>query len=152
MGLKRLYVAMAAKEDDFGRITARGQHRIMSVTHEIHHDIGIEDIFIISSTAPVALDSTSQMMHTLREYTNRVDYAREPFLWCDRDNPGLIRMIREYEDEAPNLLVMTHPLIGRVLPSYIWENELGQKGCIRKLDYFDAICFDMQNKSYRFLP
>ncbi len=161
--MKHLFLARHGEYDEDYRLNPAGEAQIKDLAVAIQ-EVRIGSLYIISSTAPRALDSAELL-------SSELDLGRiEPldFLWTgdgpkfnmekhsyNKWGPRLMQIINEREEVADpdGLIIMTHYEVTEFLPRYFSKNVFGQETSIRDpVEKGNAYHFDLEKKTIEEIP
>ncbi len=144
---------------DDEKINLRGIEQIRLLSEEMKKVLGGNSTYLISSTAPRAMDSARFLL----QYLGRdQEFESEPFLWTDSFNPskhytgkpeGVMEIIQRSEGRAENLILVSHYELLQFFPFHFASEILG-----RSLEDYDgvergqAIHFNLEDKTYQKIP
>ena len=139
------------------RLNDKGEEQIRNLGNKINEILDGESAYIMTSTAPRALDSA----RLLKEYVNLNGYEELPYLWSGNDAPegkyddkpeNITEMIIERSNKAKGLILVSHLEIVEQLPNYLIEYEFMFDGYVPEMRKGKAIHFDLDKRKYEIIP
>jgi phosphohistidine phosphatase SixA len=117
-----------------GHLNQLGQRQIRALGKEMKQILNGSSVYIISSTAPRALDS-SEILASELDGAERIEAV--PELWfaadtnhyervCDFDPRQIYEIVQERRDHADALILMAHEEFRNEFASYFAEKEFGK--------------------------
>jgi hypothetical protein len=156
--MKHIFIA---RHGDYGidhRINDIGRAQMEILGRTIKEILRGGSAYLISSTAPRALDSSGVLKAELA--LSDLDYI--PYLWSGEDGPydnyckdnnneKLMQFVNERK-KADGLIMMTHIDITDRFPDYFLMKEFGQDKRIEGITKGRAVHFDIEKRIYRIIP
>jgi phosphohistidine phosphatase SixA len=162
--MKHLFVARHGKYDyieGIPRLNKEGIEQMKILGEKIKEIIGEGSIYLVSSTAPRALDSSK----VLKSELGLSGFEELPYIWSgsnagkeswERDysknrKNNLLNVVFERENYADGLVLVTHLEIVESLSSNFLK-KVGEKGYPPSPTKGRAIHFDRERKTYSLIP
>lgn len=159
--MKHLFVARHGNYGYDNRLDNVGREQMTDLSRSIKGVLGDNSAYIVSSTAPRALDSaevlTSQLglegFEELLYLWEGGDAPKDAYEWV-RDRDKLLEVVDERTEKADGLIVVTHFGVVRDLPHLFWNRRLEKKGegPNRSPEKGQAAHFDLEAQTYQILP
>ncbi len=158
--------------DYYGRINDQGRLQIERLGKAIKQILNEGSIYLFSSTAPRALDSSQILAVQLAlspnfeqvPYLEEADgelspgwipgYSRDSFGQWEhlRTLDRLMNLVNERRDKADGLIMITHAEVAEKFPDYFLKKEFGQNTKIGEIFKGRAVHLDLENRTYQILP
>jgi broad specificity phosphatase PhoE len=131
--MKHLFVARHGDYDGDYRISNYGRQQMETLGKAIKQVLNGSSAYLVSSTAPRALDS-SEILAV--ELGLPLEFERTPYIWSGNSAPEdshykrfdsndkLVEFVNERKDKADGLIMVTHLEITDWFPYYFLKKEL----------------------------
>ena len=133
-----------------GRLDDKGRATIFALIDQLKTIIGEQSVAIITSAAEWAKQSAALIAQT---FGLLLDYQHEGFqaLWVYNDHmesfPRAKELVKEHQDKADILIVVTHKEYAEELPCFYAWTEWNASFSVFKVSYGEAIVIDRKNKT-----
>ena len=162
VAIKHLFVVRHGIYGSDERLSSDGKKQMETLGKNIKEILGGGSAYIVSSTAPRALDSST----VLSEQLGLNGFERLEYLWSGSDAPSgsyeydvgvqardkLVKIIEEREKKADGLILVAHLEIAEDLPSHFYNKRFNQKVNIGELSKGQAVHIDLEQRTYHILP
>lgn len=157
--MKYLFIARHGSYGNDNRLNDHGHKQMEVLGGSIKEILNGASAYILSSTAPRAIDSAEVLAVQLelpKEFEKTEDLwtggdsSKERAYYCDCDK--LIQMINERREKADGLVMMTHLEVGEDFPSYFLKQEFEQNEYIRDISKGQAVHINLEDKTHQLLP
>ena len=143
-----------------GRLNKVGEKHIAALGQAIKEILNGSSVYIISSTAPRALDS-SQMLARELKLTGRIEEM--PCLWYAADSQHydpvgeldldhIYKIVDERRNNADALILMAHEELRDAFAAYFSRVEFGKSHCFSSIEKGQADHFCVSEESYQLIP
>lgn len=158
--MKHLFVARHGSYGGDERIDDTGRWQMKRLGRDIKQVLCDGSVYLVSSTAPRALDSSEVLA---AELALPPEFERVPYLWSGTDAPGdsfyrnpnldrLIEIVDERRDMADGLVMVTHSEVVESFPAFFLEREFGRNEHIIGVAKGRAVHFDLEQRTYQIIP
>ena len=157
--MDNLFSARHGSYDGNYRISDEGREQILKLVDAIQEITGEQGVYLLSSIAPRAIDSANIIAEGFG-----IEINIDPYLWSANDAPlgeesymwnpdrrRLLDVVQSREDEADNLIVVSHYGVAEDLVSGYMERGL-VAGDLRELEYGEAINLNLADGTQRIIP
>ncbi|MBW3000096.1 histidine phosphatase family protein [Candidatus Woesearchaeota archaeon] len=157
--MKHLFVA---RHGDYGfddRLTGHGRQQFENLSKVVKHILNGATAYIISSTAPRALDSAEILVV---ELGLPKEFEKTPYLWSATDAPleegydddlgKLMGLVNERRDKADSLIMVTHLEVVRDFPTYFFNAEFGGDEYLIEPHKGEAVHINLEARTHQLLP
>ncbi len=162
--MEHLFVVRHGSYYDYGancdRIDSFGREQMERLGKVIRSILRQGSAYIVSSTAPRALDSSGVLAVELGLPS---EFEQIPYLWSGLDSPEdsfyhdrnqdkLIAIVNERRDKADGLVVVSHLEVTDNFPSFFFQREFGINDSVPGIEKGQAVHIDLQKKSHQVIP
>ncbi len=158
--MKHLFITRHADYDgpDY-RINELGKQQMNFLAKEIKSIVKEGSIYLVSSTAPRAVDSSMELSHHLHLDPN---FEQIQYLWTGSDSPtgysydpkfrnNLLDLVNENRDKADALVMVGHLETLDFFPKYFMRKEEIQIKSLRDIEKGEAVHIDLAKKTYQII-
>ena len=160
--MKHLFVARHGDYDYDSMYAARlndsGRQQMEVLGKAMKEILKGSSVYLISSTAPRALDSSEILVAQLALPV----FEKSSYLWSGDDapsdsfyrNPSLDRLmglVNNKRSKADGLVMVTHLEVAEEFPTYFLKKELGQDEPIGEISKGQAVHFDLEQRTYQII-
>lgn len=159
--MRHLFIARHGKYGGDDRISPYGVQEMKELGKAIKQISDGNSIYLLSSTAPRAMDSSRVLADELGLNS---EFETMDYLWTG-DNPGtkyycysdksrnnLYQIVEERREKANSLIILAHFEIGKDFPSYFLQKEFNHMINLWEINKGEAVHFDLLEKSHQILP
>lgn len=157
--MRHLFIA---RHGDYGkgdRLNDAGKQQVHILAAAIKAQLAGDSAYLLSSTAPRALDSSEIIAAAL----GIPGFERMEYLWSASDAPKdtyfsdfntgrLVQIVEERESKADALIIVSHLEIVKHLPKEMIKRRFMYNSRLDEPDYGQAVHLNFIAKSYHFLP
>jgi hypothetical protein len=158
--MKHLFVARHGNYGGDDRIDNYGRQQMGLLGKAIKQILNGSSVYLFSSTAPRALDS-SQILAV--QLALPQEFEQVPYLWSGSDAPRdsyyyspsldkLMGLVAERRDKADGLVMVTHLEVAEDFPSHFLKKEFKQANRIGEISKGQAVHLDLEQRTYKILP
>ncbi|MBN1613600.1 MAG: histidine phosphatase family protein [Deltaproteobacteria bacterium] len=158
--MKHFFIARHGAYYLGGRLNKLGQQQIAALGRAIKEILNGDSVYIISSTAPRALDSSEQLAQHLKTAA-RIEAI--PCLWYaadsdhydpvgDLDRDEIYKIVNERREKADALILMAHEELRDEFSGFFSEQEFGKRFHCSDIDKGQADHYSMAEESYQLIP
>lgn len=158
--MKHLFMVRHGIYGGDDRINDGGRWQMKRLSRDIKQVLCGGSVYLVSSTAPRALDSSEVLA---AELALPPEFEQVPYLWSGDDSPSdsfyhnpnldrLIEIVDERREKADGLVMVTHLEVVESFPTFFLEREFGQNRHIERVAKGRAVHFDLEQRTYQTLP
>ncbi len=157
--MKHLFVARHGSYGFDNRLNDHGRQQMEVLGKVIKGILKDNSAYLISSTAPRALDSSRILIAQL----GLSEFEQVPYLWTGPDSSEvlyrrepnlnkLMELVNERKEKVDGLIMVTHLEVAEDFPSYFLKKEFEQDEYIGMISKGQAVHLDLGKKACQILP